>query len=899
MAQASHLSRYRPAVLAVTGIAAACGIYLLYSTYVDSPGKTALRRSNAVHRPRGDRSRIQMNHVPSSPEAPLGIIVLVRGNRALDINLATAPFPTVEEINNQIGGSITGDSYHEAVSLGLDIVLNGCLRARTPHERDQLIRYLHLPADLASRDEDFTRQYDSVLAVCFPGVSDDIIREAIETFIKGDIHADAGASDSDADFAETEDMEGFDGASREPSQGIKGLLYYIAEDDARRKAYEHRGIHCEECGETPIRGVRWHCLNCPDFDLCSTCEPRAVHPKTHVFAKIKIPLSVLSQPTKAYPLWYPGDPRKLHSPLDVGVKKRISQQYGFDETTIDAFYDQFTCIANVPWSADPTKVQAAIDRRAFGKALTSERWPQRFAPNAMYDRIFAFYDEDSDGRIGFEAYVSGLAYLRGPSRFASLRRALQGFDIDGDGLVERTDFVRLFRAKYVIQQQLVNDIVEGHEAEQTMAAMDVMRSSQPISSVFNQEEIPQGVGRPRGGKQLDAFGEMRPLPGTKTILDDDDPWPRERSQSAPTRRRVSRSAPSHEHWRNQLSRIEEMLHATTNYAAVPQHDNESSTARTSTGSVVPESPRTSSDHHHASNRSETDDREEPLNADVLLQIVEDGFNDMLDPMFKAVEARHQEAIETRDERLRWRPEIERALEEKRAFQEELESAALVDPLMATAMKSYHTIKVYKEQVQQPTQRASEPAFQGEIVPTDAESLARREEEISQRPLEDLLDATGYSTIDSTEQRDAGDSGSQQAPGHSADGDPTTALDESRQAITNNTFVASDGISSDPTLPQNRPNAVPTLAASHVEGAPSQSGGDTMQSEPAGASSASGTPPSRQHLEYLASLDDIEMEIDDRGGPGRLRLEEIEGMARADTTKKLRGLVTCWLEWAAF
>lgn len=62
---------------------------------------------------------------------------------------------------------------------------------------------------------------------------------------------------SAADPAETEDLE-FSNERREPSQGLRGLLYYIAEEDAKRKAYEHRGIICEECREQPIRGVRWY-----------------------------------------------------------------------------------------------------------------------------------------------------------------------------------------------------------------------------------------------------------------------------------------------------------------------------------------------------------------------------------------------------------------------------------------------------------------------------------------------------------------------------------------------------------------------------------------------------------------------------------------------------------------
>ncbi len=367
-------------------------------------------------------------------------------------------------------------------------------------------------------------------------------------------------------YAETEDNEGLQGDNAEPSQGLKGLLYHIAESEAKRKAYEHRGIHCEGCGDRPIRGVRWHCLNCPDFDLCSTCEVDNDHIKTHVFAKIKIPLPVLSQPTKECALWYPGDPRKIQLPLKPHVKKKLQDEYHFDAPQIDALYDQFTCIANVPWSTDPAEINAAIDRRAFNKALTSERWPQRFRPNAVYDRMFVFYDTNDDSLIGFEEFVSGLAYLRGSRRFTPLSRALQGFDIDGDGCVERKDFTRLFRAKHEIQKLIIEDMIHCHERAHTHSAMYTLRSSQPISAIFSMEEIPQGEERPPQGKVL-RNGDMEPEPGTKTILEDNEGWTDD--DDLPSRRRRRRRSRSflrrrpHERLQEHLSRFEEMLDSPT------------------------------------------------------------------------------------------------------------------------------------------------------------------------------------------------------------------------------------------------------------------------------------------------------------------------------------------------
>lgn len=38
--------------------------------------------------------------------------------------------------------------------------------------------------------------------------------------------------------------------------------------------YEHRGVTCDGCGESPILGPRFKCEVCPDFDLCGNCYPR-------------------------------------------------------------------------------------------------------------------------------------------------------------------------------------------------------------------------------------------------------------------------------------------------------------------------------------------------------------------------------------------------------------------------------------------------------------------------------------------------------------------------------------------------------------------------------------------------------------------------------------------------
>ncbi|KAK0958659.1 hypothetical protein LTS01_021775 [Friedmanniomyces endolithicus] len=709
-----------------------------------------------------------------------------------------------------------------------------------------------------------------ILVSNLPDIESWIVEEAYRVYLDERFSRTVEDQASDAtteDIAETEELDAANDTPVEPSQGIKGLLYYIAEEESKRKAYEYRGIYCEECGESPIRGIRYHCLNCPDFDVCATCEVTTVHQKTHVLAKIKIPLPVLSQIREQYPIWYPGDPQRLHSPLNGSARKLLASQYDFEEPNIDALYDQFTCIANVPWSMDPLKIDAAIDRRAFNLALAPARWQGRHHQNAVYDRMFAFYDTNEDGLIGFGEFLSGLSYLRGPKRFASMRRALEGLDIDGDGFVDRSDFLRLFRAKYILQQQLVSDMVDSHEQEQTMAAMDTLRSSQPISSIFNQEEIPQGGSRPQRGKERSRFNDMQPLPGTKTILEDHEPWPRDESP-APNHR-ASSVPDERERLRHHVSRFEELLYGAAEdvLPITTQHGSSES------GAVRPIVPNDVDSTHSA---VQPEMPESDTIRDALAQAVEEGLNHMLNPMFEAKEKMDREAINSREERAEWRAEIDEMVREKRAFEEHLRSAAGVDPLLAVAFESHTVLGLQRK-----NDRAPEPAFQAQLVPTDTRSLAEREAMIAEQPLEALLQAAGYKAVD-----EPGESGRNDALAGELDGSAGLASDPNRDDL-------------DPTIPQNKPST--SLDASQ----PSE--GSTVES-PAQMEFSRADPrpprspkkaPSTRRLEELAALDEIDREIEERGGPGRLSLDEIEGMVSADATRQMRGLVTSWLEWAGF
>lgn len=93
----------------------------------------------------------------------------------------------------------------------------------------------------------------------------------------------------------------------EDVQTLLTLLFKIGETQSRRENTLHRGISCNICNANPLNGVRFKCLNCVDYDVCSRCEPSCDHDLTHVFVKIAVPIPPLANPrTTLLPVFYPG-----------------------------------------------------------------------------------------------------------------------------------------------------------------------------------------------------------------------------------------------------------------------------------------------------------------------------------------------------------------------------------------------------------------------------------------------------------------------------------------------------------------------------------------------------------------------------------------------------------------
>eukprot|EP00493_Phyllostaurus_siculus_P027058 UN27404 len=53
----------------------------------------------------------------------------------------------------------------------------------------------------------------------------------------------------------------------------------------------HPGVVCDQC-DISINGIRFKCTVCPNYDLCSTCEAKNIHPVDHNMLSIKKPAPV-------------------------------------------------------------------------------------------------------------------------------------------------------------------------------------------------------------------------------------------------------------------------------------------------------------------------------------------------------------------------------------------------------------------------------------------------------------------------------------------------------------------------------------------------------------------------------------------------------------------------------
>jgi Ca2+-binding EF-hand superfamily protein len=502
------------------------------------------------------------------------------------------------------------------------------------------------------------------------------------------------------ELADDDDDDGtVDDGIDEDGQTLQRTLFHIAEDRARNEGVVHRGITCNGCDMKPIRGDRWHCATCSDVDLCSSCEATSSHVKTHIFYKIRVPAPYLHI-NRQEPL-YPGKPHLMPATVDLTLKKRLVAETHMEPEEIEALWEHFTCLAGTEWLEDTNKIGWALDRRAFNHGFIPRYNGFLAAPNLIYDRIFAFYDSDNNGLIGFEEWIKGLNGMHSANAHVRASIAFRGYDVDQDGYVSRKDILRIFRAYYAIEKEATrNYVADVTEDLSVRTAMDTIRSSQPLGSAFR----PHGMAAHHGdvrlrGKPLDDSENSLP------VLRDDQSHMAEREDMLRDSGliNVRTQGPPHveedrivrDRWTRRqfytdeeegLQRPEGVQDDTalgSDARAADQEQTADPERDASQTDTRPRLSRSSSrvrfqddvDVETRSNASsssrplgerwggyEIPEAEKDLGKEVLYQITQQGFNQLLDPLFKGREDNAIFAHATRSERRNRVTSIERATE---------------------------------------------------------------------------------------------------------------------------------------------------------------------------------------------------------------------------------------------
>ncbi|KAF1938658.1 EF-hand [Clathrospora elynae] len=476
-----------------------------------------------------------------------------------------------------------------------------------------------------------------------------------------------------------------EGAAIDPEgQTLQRTLYHIAEDRARLQGVVHRGITCNGCDEKPIRGTRWHCANCVDFDLCANCEATNSHDKTHVFYKIRVPTPYLAFP-KQEPL-YPGSPHLMSPSIDPVLKRRLVAETQMEAEEVEALWDQFSCLAGTEWPGDTSGVGWALDRRAFNHAFVPRYNSFVAAPNLIYDRIFAYYDTDKNGLIGFDEWIKGLDGMHTADMHVKARTIFNAYDIDGDGYISRKDILRVFRAYYAIEKEATRNYVSELAEELSVRnALPTIRSAQPLGSAFP----PRNMTASNNGnpllrqKQQNEDGTTSPV-----LVDGTDVAGRDEILRSIDLENVTQGGASDNEqpdivdrrWaRRQYYLDEEEGLAQPEGAEAPH-----STSQDPADEVQQPTGAQDTNEEHARNRCsrsssrvrfqddvdvdtrsnasstrpvgerwggyEVPEPEKDLGKEVLYQITQQGFNELLDPLFLDKEDMAMDAQETRSER---------------------------------------------------------------------------------------------------------------------------------------------------------------------------------------------------------------------------------------------------------
>ena len=283
--------------------------------------------------------------------------------------------------------------------------------------------------------------------------------------------------------------------SQEQESLLKKLTYHIAENRAIKEGIIHHQFHCDCCGDYPIRGPRYRCTNCEDFDLCEVCEATTDHIQTHVFVKIKVPSFFIARHPASVP--YPGKPWELPREVPDAVLQDVKSVYGLHrkssddnylgEYEIKGLYMQFANLADerLPTGAD---IPWGISPRAFRYLV-----PITNRGSLVLQRLFDAFDFERDGLLSFKEFVNMACVVQQRQHHDQWRHWIFCvLDLDRDGYVEQGDMLAIFSSLHEIQEDITlhhlrveNTSDDYRRIDDRCSFRDFVEGSQPLPNYFN------------------------------------------------------------------------------------------------------------------------------------------------------------------------------------------------------------------------------------------------------------------------------------------------------------------------------------------------------------------------------------------------------------------------------
>lgn len=289
-----------------------------------------------------------------------------------------------------------------------------------------------------------------------------------------------------------DETEGEDSLDRTANQEILSLLYLIAEDQAKRTGYIHRGVSCNTCGMSPIKGVRYHCSECADVDLCQKCETAKRHNRTHILLKIKVPIPLMKSPRWIRKTFRPAasvaNGPDVVKPLSEDLEIRISWKLNMSLKEVEIAYERFMMYADT-----------VIETSDVPYAITCGTLRQVLAPrdpdSLIAERMACMYDQMDDGVVRFESFVDVLDNILYGNHRGAVSRALMAyrmFDLEDNGWISKHNVGRVLNSYYNLLKDIVSDFPEG-DVINSKIRNGALTNPRPLSSHFGHEISPGSI----------------------------------------------------------------------------------------------------------------------------------------------------------------------------------------------------------------------------------------------------------------------------------------------------------------------------------------------------------------------------------------------------------------------